>query len=105
LAEVGSAATSGSTFSTAPAEGGVVLESGQRFDEAVDLTRTENPHMTFGHGPHFCVGAQLARLELQEALTALLTRLPGLRLADGRDGVEWKYGVIVRGPARLPVAW
>jgi cytochrome P450 len=73
--------------------------------ERMDLTREENPHMTFGHGPHFCVGAQLARLELQEALSALLTRLPGLRLAEGREGVEWKYGVIVRGPSRLPVTW
>jgi cytochrome P450 len=73
--------------------------------ERLNLTRQDNAHMTFGHGPHFCVGAQLARLELQEALTELLTRLPDLRLAEGREGVEWKYGVIVRGPSRLPVAW
>ncbi|EEP74804.1 cytochrome P450 [Micromonospora sp. KC207] len=73
--------------------------------ERIDLTRRNNPHLAFGHGPHHCIGAQLARLELQEALTELLTRLPGLRLAEGRAGVRWKYGVIVRGPARLPVTW
>jgi cytochrome P450 len=73
--------------------------------ERIDLTRQPNPHMAFGHGPHHCVGAQLARLELREALAELLARLPGLRLAGGRDAVKWKYGVIVRGPSLLPVAW
>ncbi|MER6256116.1 cytochrome P450 [Streptomyces sp. NPDC001584] len=73
--------------------------------ERLDITRKQNPHMTFGHGPHHCIGAQLARLELQEALAALLERLPELRLADGPEGVEWDYGVIVRGPAKLRIAW
>lgn len=69
------------------------------------LTRSPNPHVAFGHGPHHCIGAQLARLELQEALKAILERFPELRLADGRDGVKWEYGVIVRGPSLLRVAW
>ncbi|MFJ8080068.1 cytochrome P450 [Streptomyces sp. NPDC096205] len=73
--------------------------------ETVDFTRSPNPHVTFGHGPHHCIGAQLARMELQESLTALLSRLPELRLAEGPEGVEWKFGVIVRGPSRLPIAW
>lgn len=73
--------------------------------ERIDFTRGTNPHMTFGHGPHHCIGAQLARLELQEALRALLERFPELRLADGPEGVEWQYGVIVRGPSALRVAW
>lgn len=73
--------------------------------ETIDFTRSPNPHVAFGHGPHHCIGAQLARLELQESLTALLARLPELRLADGVEGVEWKYGVIVRGPSTLPIAW
>jgi cytochrome P450 len=71
----------------------------------LDLTRQPNPHMAFGHGPHHCIGAQLARLELQESLSELLSRLPGLHLAGGRSAVRWQYGVIVRGPALLPVAW
>ncbi|NJP66738.1 cytochrome P450 [Streptomyces spiramenti] len=73
--------------------------------ERIDLTREKNPHVTFGHGPHHCIGAQLARLELQVAMKTLLERLPGLRLAEGEAGVEWTFGVIVRGPSRLPVTW
>ncbi|MFE3176925.1 cytochrome P450 [Amycolatopsis sp. NPDC059090] len=73
--------------------------------DVIDLTRSPNPHVAFGHGPHHCIGAQLARLELQEALKAILERFPELRLADGRDGVKWEYGVIVRGPSLLRVAW
>lgn len=73
--------------------------------DVIDLRRAVNPHLTFGHGPHHCIGAQLARLELQESLTTLLARLPGLRFASGPEAVEWKYGVIVRGPSRLPIAW
>ncbi|MEV4602771.1 cytochrome P450 [Amycolatopsis sp. NPDC049253] len=73
--------------------------------DTVDLTRSPNPHVAFGHGPHHCIGAQLARLELQEALKAILARFPEMRLADGREGVKWEYGVIVRGPSLLRIAW
>lgn len=73
--------------------------------DRIDLTRKPNPHVAFGHGPHHCIGAQLARLELQEALKAILARFPDLRLADGREGVKWEYGVIVRGPSLLRIAW
>lgn len=70
--------------------------------ERLDLTRATNPHVTFGYGPHLCIGAQLARLELQVALRALLDRFPRL---DVTDDLEWKFGVIVRGPATLPITW
>lgn len=73
--------------------------------ERLDITRRTNPHMAFGHGPHHCIGAQLARLELVETLAELLSRFPDLRFARGREGVRWKYGVIVRGPFLLPIAW
>lgn len=73
--------------------------------ERIDITRKANPHLAFGHGPHHCVGAQLARLELQESLSVILARLPGLRLAGGEAAVRWQYGVIVRGPSILPIAW
>lgn len=73
--------------------------------EEIDLARETNPHMAFGHGPHHCIGAMLARLELRESLAALLARFPDLRLADGPEGVRWKFGVIVRGPSYLRIAW
>ncbi len=66
---------------------------------------TRLPHLAFGHGTHFCVGAGLARLEARIALEALTTRLPGLRLADPADGGAWRAGRVVRSLERLDVAW
>ncbi|CAM00748.1 cytochrome P450 [Saccharopolyspora erythraea NRRL 2338] len=90
----------------------LVSASSANRDEAVfddpdrlDLTRENNAHIGFGHGPHHCLGAQLARLELQVGLRTLLTRLPGLRFAGGEDDVVWKEGMLVRGPSKLEVAW
>ncbi len=60
-------------------------------------------HLTLGFGLHYCLGANLARAELQEALTVLAQRMPNLRL-DGE--IEWKPdGVAIWGPARLPLAF
>ncbi|MVU80894.1 cytochrome P450 [Nocardia sp. ET3-3] len=71
----------------------------------LDLDRHHNSHLAFGHGFHHCIGAQLARLELQVALTALLRRFPTLRLAVPAEQIEWKTGMLLRGPKSLPVAW
>ncbi|MFF9478381.1 cytochrome P450 [Streptomyces sp. NPDC014733] len=68
----------------------------------LDFTRTGNQHLGFGHGVHHCLGAPLARLELQEALGALITRFPGLHVAGD---VQWKTEMLVRGPRVLPVGW
>jgi cytochrome P450 len=59
---------------------------------------------TFGFGTHFCLGAHLARAELQVALKAILTRLPNLRLGED-DGVRISGTIhhLLRGPNRLPV--
>ncbi|WP_328338413.1 cytochrome P450 [Micromonospora sp. NBC_00421] len=73
--------------------------------EAFDFTREQNPHVAFGHGPHHCLGAQLARMELQVALHTILDRFPELSLADGDAGVAWKSGLLVRGPNKLLVSW
>ncbi|WP_231390431.1 cytochrome P450 [Nocardia sp. CNY236] len=66
---------------------------------------TRLPHLAFGHGTHYCVGAGLARLEARIALETLTTRLPGLRLADPADNGTWRTGRVVRSLERLDVAW
>ena len=58
--------------------------------ECLDLTRSPNPHLAFGHGIHHCLGAPLARMELRECLSALLGTLPTLRLAVPAGEVPWK---------------
>ncbi|SHF43941.1 cytochrome P450 [Streptoalloteichus hindustanus] len=73
--------------------------------DRVDVLRESNPHIGFGHGPHHCLGAQLARMELQEGLRALVTRLPDLRVAVADDELDWKSGMFVRGFRELPVTW
>ena len=71
-----------------------------------DITRVnDKPQMTFGSGIHFCMGANLARAELQEALTILSQRMPDLTVTEG-DAIEWKAANIgIWGPARLPLSF
>jgi cytochrome P450 len=71
--------------------------------DQLDFTRTDNPHLTFSFGIHHCLGAQLARMEIQVAIDTLLRRLPGLRLAD--QPPAWRSGSILRGPSTLPITW
>jgi cytochrome P450 len=74
--------------------------------DRLDLTRIPNPsHVAFGHGTHFCLGARLARIELQVAHSALPRYFPDMRLAETDEGLRWKTGLIMRGPAALPVTW
>ena len=73
--------------------------------DELDFARPNTSHVTFGHGPHHCLGAPLARLELQIVLETLVRRLPGLRLAVPADAVEWTENRAVRGPRALPVTW
>ena len=79
----------------------------RRFAHAdqLDLTRADNPHLTFGLGTHYCLGAPLARLELQVALETLLRRLPTLRLAIPEQEVQYHDGFVIRGLSALPVLW
>jgi cytochrome P450 len=67
-----------------------------------DITRDPNPHIAFGHGIHFCLGAALSRLEARVALTDLLEQLKGVQLASPEPWVPRK-ALNVLGPARLPV--
>jgi cytochrome P450 len=72
----------------------------------LDITRTgPAPHTGFGHGPHYCLGAPLAELELRIAVSTLLRRFPGLALAVDPDELRWKEGLSVRAPHALPVTW
>jgi cytochrome P450 len=66
--------------------------------------RNAGEHLAFGHGIHFCLGAALARLEGEVALTALVRRFPGLALAVPAEELRWKPGLIMRGLERLPVS-
>jgi cytochrome P450 len=69
----------------------------------LDLGRANNRHVSFGNGPHFCLGAPLARLEGEVAIGALVRRLPALRLDT--DTIEWRPKPALRGLERLPVAY
>lgn len=77
----------------------------ERFAEPdrLDLARSDNKHLGYGHGIHYCLGAPLARLEGQTALRTLLTRLPDLRPAVDPSELRWRGGLIMRGLRTLPV--
>lgn len=72
----------------------------------LDGSRAESEkHVTFGHGPHHCLGAQLARMELEIAFTSLLGRFPDLRLAVPVEELTYRGGMLIPGLDALPVTW
>ena len=73
--------------------------------DRLDITRRIGRHLAFGHGPHHCLGAPLARLEAEVAFGRLLARFPALRLAVPRRELAWSHGdgLVLRGLAALPV--
>jgi cytochrome P450 len=73
--------------------------------ERFDVTRDAASHLSFGWGVHHCIGAQLARVELQEAFRGLIARLPGLRLAVPASELEFKPGMAIHSLRELPVRW
>jgi cytochrome P450 len=87
-----------------------VLGSANRDDmyfenpDTLDLTRDPNKHLAFGRGGvHHCLGAPLARMEGQIALTALLRRFPEIRVAVPHESLRWHRGLFLRGLERLPL--
>jgi cytochrome P450 len=98
--------------------GGTLIRAGEaaivsllhcNYDDRVfaehDGGRRQPKHLTFGHGPHRCLGATLALLQMKVALSRLWQRFPGLRLGYGDDSVLWKDGLATRGLAKLEVEW
>ena len=71
--------------------------------ERFDVGREPNPHLAFGHGAHFCLGAPLARLEGEIVLSTVLARIPQLALAVDRGALEWQATTDFRGPVAMPV--
>jgi cytochrome P450 len=71
--------------------------------DQLNLLRPDNRHLGFGYGPHFCLGAPLARLEAQVAFPELLRRLPNARLAT--DTLRWRDNFSVRGLLSMPVVF
>ena len=73
--------------------------------ERFDIRRDPNPHLAFGAGVHFCVGAPLARLELRTALAGVTARFPGLHLAADPGSAQFANDTLVRALHTLPVTW
>src|ERR1700754_2515040 len=72
--------------------------------DQLDITRRDVRPLSFGGGIHFCLGAQLARIEADVAISTLLRRLPDLRLDDA-ENPEWRQSFVLRGLKRLPASW
>ena len=70
----------------------------------LDIARPNVKPLSFGGGIHFCLGAQLARIEAEIAITTLLRRIPELRLDDA-ENPEWRPTFVLRGLKRLPASW
>jgi cytochrome P450 len=72
--------------------------------ERLDIARPNVKPLSFGGGIHFCLGAQLARIEAEIAISTLLRRIPDLRLDDAVNA-EWRPTFVLRGLKRLPASW
>ncbi|MBT2287464.1 cytochrome P450 [Paenibacillus polymyxa] len=87
----------------------VALDSANRDEEqfkdadVFDITREKSSHLAFGKGIHLCLGAPLARLEGEIAVSTLLNRFPNMQLQADVNELEWRPGMIVRGVKEIPV--
>jgi cytochrome P450 len=116
----GTVAMSSFRFATADIEiGGVTIPAGEMVllplasanrdpahfpdPERLDLHRPQLGNLAFGHGPHYCIGAHLAKQELQIGLSGLITRYPGLQLAVDPGELRWESGNLLRCLEELPV--
>ena len=83
----------------------LVNRDSSRFErpDELDFARTDKGHLSFGHGIHFCPGAQLARMETRIGIGTLLRRLPGLRLKEPANAIPWDLNGPIRGVRELHV--
>jgi cytochrome P450 len=72
--------------------------------DRLDVTRQNIRPLSFGGGIHFCLGAQLARIEAEIAIATLLRRLPNLTLND-LEAPDWRPTFVLRGLNKLPARW
>jgi cytochrome P450 len=70
--------------------------------EAFDIRRRPNPHLAFGHGPHFCLGSHLARVQMRALFEEVMARTSALTAAGQPSYLRSNFQ---RGVKRLPVAW
>ncbi|MEL6406072.1 MAG: cytochrome P450 [Chloroflexota bacterium] len=73
--------------------------------DTLDITRDPNPHVAFGHGIHYCLGAPLARMEGTIAIRALLDNFPNMQLNTDVDKLEWSQNLLLHGMTAMPVRW
>jgi cytochrome P450 PksS len=71
----------------------------------LDIGRKNNKHLAFGHGVHYCLGASLARLEGQIAISTLVQRLPNMHLNVASDQLRWRGTFVLRGLEALPISF
>lgn len=72
--------------------------------DRLDLDRRPNGVLGFGHGPHFCIGQPLAKIQTEVALARLITRYPHLRMLAAPEELRWESSTLLRGPITLPVS-
>ncbi|MGY4966809.1 cytochrome P450 [Streptomyces sp. 900105245] len=73
--------------------------------DSLDFDRETAAHLAFGHGPHHCLAAIMARMEAEVMIGSVLTRFPAIRLAVPPEEVEFQRQGLIRGPRTLPVTW
>ncbi|WP_409293472.1 cytochrome P450 family protein [Peribacillus sp. SCS-37] len=78
---------------------------GEKFSDpdVFDITREKSQHLAFGTGIHLCLGAPLARLEGEIAISSILGRFPDMKLDAAKEELEWRPGMIVRGVKEIPL--